>query len=100
MQAVGRTRQGCCMGARLVPLAGLFMERTAMPGLLLRLFLGLAFASSALAQVPDSLAVMPPLGTGPYPVACSNIAQDFTRVAPGETAQQYWEGVPNGGTSR
>src|SRR4030095_16422513 len=27
---------------------------------------------------------------------CSNIAQDFTRVPPGDSAQNYWEGNPNG----
>jgi predicted dienelactone hydrolase len=32
---------------------------------------------------------------GPYPVACSNVAQDFARVGPdGEQAQAYWEGRP------
>jgi predicted dienelactone hydrolase len=28
-------------------------------------------------------------------VACSNVAQDFTRVAAGETAEDYWEGWPS-----
>jgi predicted dienelactone hydrolase len=31
---------------------------------------------------------------GPYAVACSNVAQDFGRMAAGEDAQDYWEGVP------
>ncbi len=31
---------------------------------------------------------------GPYPVACSNVAQDFTRIPRGEDAQDYWEGRP------
>jgi len=32
---------------------------------------------------------------GPYPVACSNVAQDFSRVAAsGELARAYWEGSP------
>jgi predicted dienelactone hydrolase len=30
---------------------------------------------------------------GPYPVACSNVAQDFARLRPGEDVQAYWEGV-------
>jgi len=40
--------------------------------------------------------IVPPLALpGPYPVACSNVAQDFARVAPdGEQAQAYWEGKP------
>lgn len=36
---------------------------------------------------------MPPLGPGPYPVGCSNVEQDFSRVASGQTAQSYWDGV-------
>ena len=32
---------------------------------------------------------------GPYSVACSNVAQDFSRVAPGEDAKGYWEGSPS-----
>ena len=38
---------------------------------------------------------------GPYAVACSNVTQDFTRMAPGEDVQNYWEGVPRSdGSSR
>jgi predicted dienelactone hydrolase len=48
----------------------------------------------------DALATMPPLGPGPSAVGCSNLAQDFTRLAPGESAQDYWEGVPDGSRSR
>src|SRR5438128_127910 len=48
----------------------------------------------------DSLAVMQPLGLGPYPVGCSNVAQDFTRLAPGDDVQTYWEGVPRNGNGR
>ena len=32
---------------------------------------------------------------GPYTVACSNVAQDFSRVAPGEDETKYWEGLPS-----
>src|SRR4051812_29494518 len=43
----------------------------------------------------DSQSVMPPLPpAGPYPIGCSNIAQDFSRVMGGEDASQYWEGAP------
>ena len=47
----------------------------------------------------DSLAVVPPIGPGTYPVACSNVAQDFSRLTPGDTPDAYWEGEPgpNGG---
>lgn len=38
---------------------------------------------------------VPPLALpGPYPIACSNVAQDFARVPPGEAAQDFWEGRP------
>src|SRR5438552_11025564 len=48
----------------------------------------------------DSLAVVDPLPPGPYAVGCSNVAQDFTRVQPGESAQNYWEGVRDGSRER
>jgi len=41
-------------------------------------------------------AVVPPLSLpGPYTVACSNVAQDFSRVAPREDAKSYWVGSPS-----
>lgn len=45
-------------------------------------------------------AVVPPVPLpGPYPVACSNVAQDFSRAA--GDAEGYWEGRPNtAGTAR
>jgi hypothetical protein len=36
----------------------------------------------------------PPLPPGPYAVACSSVEQDFARMQPGESPQQYWEGIP------
>ena len=40
--------------------------------------------------------IVPPLPLpGPYAVACSNVAQDFGRVASGEDATAYWEGSPS-----
>ncbi len=43
----------------------------------------------------DPTVVVPPLPLpGPYPVGCSNMSQDFTRMPPGENAQDYWEGNP------
>jgi dienelactone hydrolase len=47
---------------------------------------------SAFAQAGDSLTIVPPMGAGPYPVGCSNVAQDFTRLQAGETPDMYWEG--------
>lgn len=63
-------------------------------GLSLALFIGAGTVRA------DSLAVMPPLGPGPYAVGCTNVAQDFTRVPAGEDVQKYWEGVPNGNNGR
>ena len=49
----------------------------------------------------DSLAVMQPLPLpGPYAVGCSNVQQDFTRVAPGDDVQTYWQGNPRNGQAR
>src|SRR5687767_6831777 len=36
--------------------------------------------------------IAPPLGAGPFRVACSNIAQDTSRIIAGATATDYWEG--------
>ena len=48
----------------------------------------------------DVLATMPPLPPGPYAVGCSNVAQDFSRLLPGELSPDYWEGTPDGGRQR
>ena len=32
---------------------------------------------------------------GPYAVGCSSVAQDFSRLAPGEDATGYWKGSPS-----
>src|SRR6266850_8384534 len=45
---------------------------------------------------PPPSTVVPPLAVpGPLPVGCSNVAQDFSRLGPGETAEYYWEGSPS-----
>ena len=45
--------------------------------------------------------VVPPLAvTGPYPAACTNVEQDFSRVANGESAEMYWRGSSGGGKER
>ncbi len=59
----------------------------------------LAFFFAALAGA-DPLSIVPPRGPGPYAVGCSNIEQDFSRLATGETADLYWEGVPSGDRRR
>src|SRR5450755_1434158 len=53
------------------------------------------FAIYTASVAADPTLVVPPLPLpGPYPVACSNVAQDFSRVPPGENAQDYWDGTP------
>jgi len=56
----------------------------------------------ALSAAAQPTTVVPPLAfPGPYPVACSNVTQDFTRLAQGEDVQAYWEGVARAdGSSR
>ncbi len=45
--------------------------------------------------------VVPPLPVlGPYPVACTNVEQDFARVPPGETADMYWRGQSDSSKER
>lgn len=43
--------------------------------------------------VHASSGVIPSL-SGKYPVGCSNVEQDFSRVAAGAAASDYWEGNP------
>ena len=52
---------------------------------------------SALALPGESIPPSPP---GLHKVGCSNIAQDFTRVPPGKSAQDWWEGYPDDDTPR
>ncbi|MFO1323841.1 MAG: hypothetical protein U1F15_07230 [Burkholderiales bacterium] len=62
------------------------------------LFAGCAFAATPSgAQTSMPILPEPP---GPFAVACSNVEQDFTRIAAGETPAQYWEGVPDGNRDR
>lgn len=41
--------------------------------------------------------IVAPISPGRLPVACSNVAQDTSKIAPGATASDYWEGRPVGG---
>src|SRR6202171_3493500 len=55
----------------------------------------IAVISASSAPRADSTFEVPPLSLpGPFPVACSNVVQDFTRVGSGESASDYWEGIP------
>lgn len=55
----------------------------------------LALASGAALADPLAEVAPRPLA-GPYPVACSNVEQDFGRLPPGEPVELTWEGVPRG----
>ncbi len=56
--------------------------------------LGLAFTVyAATAIAANHSEVLPPLGPGPFPVACTNMAQDAAKIAQlGGQASDYWEG--------
>lgn len=57
----------------------------------------LAIGVVLLAEGASAQSVIPPLPTsGPYPVGCTNVEQDLSRVAPGETASMYWRGLASG----
>jgi len=57
-----------------------------------RRILLLCCAAPLLAGAQPALTVSP-RPPGKYPVACSDVAQDFTRMLSGEDVQDYWEGV-------
>ena len=60
------------------------------------LVLGFALPAAA----ADSLATVPPIGPGPYPVGCSSVEQDFSRTG-GQSPEAWWEGQPaSNGSSR
>ena len=50
--------------------------------------------------LPTTVVAALPL-PGPNTVACSNVAQDFSRLSPGEQVKDYWEGArTDGGRAR
>jgi predicted dienelactone hydrolase len=61
---------------------------------------GIAWLMIAASASADSLAEVDPLPPGPFAVGCSNVDQDLSRVQPNETAQNYWEGTPDGSRGR
>lgn len=69
------------------------MRRPGLAAFLASLIAALGVAIPALGA--ESLAVVAPIARpGPFPVACSNVAQDFGRLQPLETASDYWRGLP------
>ena len=66
--------------------------------ILAALVVALAVCAGARAQpTADVLGVVQPTGPGAYAVGCSNVQQDFSRMAPGSSATDYWEGHGAGG---
>jgi hypothetical protein len=49
---------------------------------------------------PPDAVVQPLALPGPYAVACSNVAQDLTKLGVGEEVTDYWEGLPDGERTR
>ena len=59
----------------------------------LALLVACAAALAAGAGRADTLATVPPLGPGAYPVGCTSVEQDFSRVPAGQSAESWWEGL-------
>lgn len=60
----------------------------------------LLFATCAWSQDLDrTLGIVPPIAPGAYAVGCSNVEQDFSRIATGSDATAYWEGRGGGGAA-
>jgi len=70
------------------------MDSTAPP---LRALRRLAFLLAAACAMPaiafNHDRVVPPLAPGKFPVACSNVAQDASRIPSGASPSQYWDGI-------
>ena len=65
------------------------------------LTLATAFTLSPAAQAVNHVETVAPIGDGPFAVACSNIAQDASRIAAlGSSATDIWEGRPLNGEPR
>ncbi|MEO6567094.1 MAG: hypothetical protein ABIO63_13805 [Casimicrobiaceae bacterium] len=64
------------------------------------LFTGIAALTFTLAATAAFATAIAPLPPGPLEVGCNNVAQDFSRVPAGQSAQDFWEGTPEGSTAR
>ena len=60
--------------------------------LLKRLLAAGTAACALIAAAANHDLVVAPIAPGPFAVACSNIAQDASLIAPGASAADYWEG--------
>jgi hypothetical protein len=84
----------CAVWGSKLPPGAKIMYRGLAASALLAFLIGLGPAA-------HGQTVVPPLPViGPYPVACTNVEQDFSRVPADETADMYWRGQSGGGTER
>ena len=71
----------------------MFLRMTVVRRIAISLVATFVLFSGAHAQFLDAvLGIVAPVAPGRYPVGCSNVEQDFTRVPPGSSAQAFWEG--------
>lgn len=68
--------------------------RSTQPMTSARLFVAALVALVASLVHAQSGRVIDPVGNGPWQAGCSNVEQDFSRLAAGENATDYWEGIP------
>lgn len=59
----------------------------------LQTFIGVLLAAVLQPVLADSLASMPPVGPGTFPVACTNVSQSFGPDITDDVRAQYWEGL-------
>ena len=73
------------------------MDSTLPRRALRRLLATLALLVPAAAFAFNHDTVVNPLPAGRYPVACSNVEQDLSKMVPGAKPSDYWEGQPVNG---
>ena len=59
-----------------------------------RILIGVSLLLLVRAAAADVLSIVPPVGSGAYAVACSNVAQDFSKALTDDAREAYWEGNP------
>jgi hypothetical protein len=69
------------------------LMNTLTPPLFLRSLISVTAVAMTLGTARATGGITPSV-SGKYPVACSNVEQDFTRVKAGASAADYWEGTP------
>jgi fermentation-respiration switch protein FrsA (DUF1100 family) len=74
------------------------MDSTSPRRVLRRWLATLALLAAAPAFAFNHTQIVNPLPAGHFPVACSNVEQDTSHMAPGTVASDYWDGFPVNGT--